>query len=87
MERVHKAVTGTGAMCLAAACQVPDSVPGAIVGARAPGAEIRIASPSGTLPVAASASRDAAGHWQAERVTVFRTQRRLMEGAVVLPYS
>ena len=87
MERVHKAVTGTGAMCLAAACQVPGSVPGAIVGARTPGAEIRIASPSGTLPVAASASKDANGNWQAEKVTVFRTQRRLMEGTVVLPYS
>lgn len=86
MERVHKAVTGTGAMCLAAACQVPDSVPGAIVGARTAGAEIRIGSPSGTLPVAASASKDATGHWQAEKVTVFRTQRRLMEGAVTLPY-
>jgi hypothetical protein len=87
MERVHKAVTGTGAMCLAAACQVPDSLPGVIVGSRAAGAEIRIASPSGTLPVAATALKDPDGVWQAEKVTVFRTQRRLMEGAVILPYS
>lgn len=107
MERLHKAVTGTGAMCLAAACQVPNSLPAGMIGRSAsskgtgdqeagekeaggkgtvtPGGAVRIGTPSGVLTVAASVSRTENGIWQADRVTVYRTQRRLMEGSVVLP--
>jgi 2-methylaconitate cis-trans-isomerase PrpF len=48
------------------------------------GGDVRLGHPSGVLPIAASVSmRD--GHPWAERVTVYRTARRLMEGFVRVP--
>lgn len=85
MERLHRAVTGTGAMCLAAACQVPESLPGRLAATIEPDGDVRIASPAGIATVSAAASRDRDGAWRCNRVTVYRTQRRLMEGRVVLP--
>ena len=85
MERMHRAVTGTGGMCLAAACQVTGSVPQRIARAIEPGGDVRIATPSGIMTAAAKANRLSDGVWDAERVTVYRTQRRLMEGHVLLP--
>jgi len=85
MERLHRAVTGTGGMCLAAACQVEGSIPQRVARALEPGRDVRIATPSGVMTVAADAGRDADGAWRVDSVTVYRTQRRLMEGFVVLP--
>ena len=84
MERIHRAVTGTGAMCLSAAIQVDDSIPNIQGNAPQAGGTLRIGSPSGVLEVAANVGRDANGAWDVESITVFRTQRRLMEGAVLL---
>jgi hypothetical protein len=81
MERIHRAVTGTGAMCLGAAAQVPDSVPHQLTRARH-GEPIRIGSPSGVLDVSAGVSQTSAGAWDVDSITVYRTQRRLMEGWV-----
>ena len=83
MERIHRAVTGTGAMCLSAAIQVTDSVPCSVGRTITSGETLRIGSPSGVLEVAAKVSRDDAGAWDVDSITVFRTQRRLMEGAVL----
>ncbi|MGE4220044.1 MAG: 2-methylaconitate cis-trans isomerase PrpF family protein [Alphaproteobacteria bacterium] len=85
MERMHRAVTGTGGMCLAAACQVTGSVPNRIARPLPPGQDIRIGTPSGAMTVAANVRQDDTGRWQVDSVTVYRTQRRLMEGKVVLP--
>jgi len=85
MERMHRVVTGTGGMCLAAACQVEGSIPHRLARAMEPGQDVRIATPSGVMTVAADAGRDADGAWRVNSVTVYRTQRRLMEGFVVLP--
>lgn len=87
MERLHRAVTGTGAMCLAAACMVDGSIPNTLTNPIQSGQDVRIATPSGVMTVAAQVERDGEGRWQAQRVTVYRTQRRLMEGRVVLPRS
>ena len=84
MERIHRAVTGTGAMCLSAAIQVDDSIPNIQGNAPQAGGTLRIGSPSGVLEVAANVGRDANGAWDVKSITVFRTQRRLMEGAVLL---
>ena len=81
MERIHRAVTGTGAMCLGAAAQVPGTVPNSLTRLRE-GEPVRIGSPSGVLDVSAAVSQDAAGQWDVDSITVFRTQRRLMEGWV-----
>ncbi len=85
MERMHRAVTGTGGMCLAAACQVVGCVPNRLASPLPAGQDIRIGTPSGVVSIAAKADQNAAGQWDVESVTVYRTQRRLMEGFVVLP--
>jgi len=81
MEKTHKAVTLTGAMCLAAACKVTGSIPHSLA---RPSTDVRIGNPSGVLPVGAVVEQTASG-WEARHATVYRTVRRLMEGFVVLP--
>lgn len=83
MGNCHRAFALTAAMCLAVAARVPGSV--VHEAARSPaGADVRLGHPSGVLPVAATVvTRD--GEPFAERVTVYRTARRLMEGFVRIP--
>jgi len=90
MRQVRFALTS--AMCLAVAAQIDGTVVAECASpARAAGGlpkersgSVRLAHPSGVLPVAADvATRDGAP-W-AERVTVYRTARRLMEGFVRVP--
>ena len=83
MGLCHKAVPLTGAMCLGVAAQIEGSTVHRQV--RQMGDTLRIATPSGVLPVGASVSLDG-GRWHCERVTVYRTARRLMEGKVLLPH-
>ncbi|MDF1794205.1 MAG: PrpF domain-containing protein [Thalassobaculaceae bacterium] len=85
MEKCHKAVTGTGAMCLSAACGVAGSVPHRL--RRGSDATVRLASPSGVVALAADVGRGDDGTWQARSISVERTQRRLMEGWVRLPHG
>ena len=46
--------------------------------------DLRLGHPSGVLPIAATVVRKDGAAW-AERVTVYRTARRLMEGYVRVP--
>lgn len=85
MEKCHKAVTGTGAMCLAAACGVAGSVPHRLRLGDDP--RVRMASPSGVVDLAADVARSPDGTWQVRSISVERTQRRLMEGWVRLPHG
>ena len=79
----HRATPLTGAMCLATAIRLPGTIAAEIARVPAdPEADLVIAHPTGKLPVAA---RVANGH-VAETV-VYRTARRLMEGAVLVPSS
>lgn len=78
----HRAVPLTGAMCLAVASRIDGSVVSRI--ARPPASSddaVRIAQPSGLTVVGASVRRQG-DRWTAERATVYRTTRRLMEGFV-----
>ena len=84
MERPHRAVPMTGAMGLAVACRIAGSIPHALATKGARAEEIRVAHPSGTLTVGAEVRQDNAG-WHADSAVVFRTQRRLMQGAVAIP--
>ncbi|MFC7473547.1 2-methylaconitate cis-trans isomerase PrpF family protein [Dankookia sp. GCM10030260] len=84
MERPHRAVPMTGALCLAVACRIEGSIAHTLAARGARPEEVRVAHPSGMLTVGAEVRRDKAG-WQADSAVVFRTQRRLMQGAVALP--
>lgn len=78
----HRAVPLTGAMCLAVASRINGTVVSRI--ARAPAASdepVRIAQPSGLTVVGAAVRREG-DRWIAERATVYRTARRLMDGFV-----
>lgn len=82
MENVHRVLPLTAAMCLAVACRVPGSVCNAVMGEVA--GDIRLANPSGVLPVDARVFAEG-NRLVAETVTVYRTARTLMEGAVLVP--
>jgi len=80
----HRAVPLTGAMCLAVAARIEGSLIHRV--ARRPAAlddPVRIAQPSGLTVVGASVRREG-DSWRAEQATVYRTARRLMDGAVYI---
>lgn len=86
MERPHRALPLTGAMCLATAAAIEGSVVHEMVPSNWRRQEsIAIAHPSGVLSLGARVRRAREGGWLAERVTVTRTARRLMEGRVMVP--
>ena len=82
MGNAHRAFALTAAMCLAVAAQVEGTVVSDCAGGRV--GDLRLGHPSGVLPIAASVGRRDGVAW-AERVTVYRTARRLMEGYVRIP--
>jgi len=83
MGVLHHAMTGTGAVALAAAA----AIPGTIVSRLAPvgtDGRVRFGHPSGVLSVGAEA-REEAGEWTVKKVMMSRSARRLMEGWVRVP--
>ncbi|HEV8473542.1 MAG TPA: PrpF domain-containing protein [Methylomirabilota bacterium] len=87
MGNCHRAFPLTGAMCLAVAARIPGTVVHECVGHAAGNSgssDVRLGHPSGVLPLDAAVSVKDGGP-QAERVTVYRTARRLMEGWVRVP--
>lgn len=82
MERPHRAVPVTGALCLAVALRLPDSVPGRLApGAAVRDGALRIAHPSGITAVDAAVEQDADGP-RALHAALYRTARRLFDGKV-----
>jgi 2-methylaconitate cis-trans-isomerase PrpF len=80
MGNCHRAFALTSAMCLAVAARLDGTVVRECSSA-ADDADVRLGHPSGVLPLDARVSMRG-GVPRAERVTVYRTARRLMEGAV-----
>ena len=83
MGVLHHAMTGTGAVAIAAAA----AIPGTLVHRVAPvgaGGRVRFGHPSGVLAVGAEASEQA-GQWTIQKVMMSRSARRLMEGWVRVP--
>lgn len=81
----HRATPLTAAMCLAVAVRIPGTVASELAApGRDPEADIRVAHPSGVIPVAASVEAEDGAAFAREAV-VYRTARRLMEGAVLVP--
>ena len=82
MGNCHRAFALTGAMCLAVAARIEGTVVREAAGA-CPG-DVRLGHPSGVVPIDAAVTVRDGSPW-AERVTVYRTARRLMEGFVRIP--
>jgi len=80
MGNFHRAITLTGAMCVAVAARVPGTL---IADHVPPTGDVLIGNPSGVLPVQADVTEGSDG-LVAHSATTFRTQRRIMEG--YLPY-
>ena len=83
MGKLHHAMTGTGAVAIAAASAIPGTIVHRIAPLSADGT-IRFGHPSGTLSIGAEATQQD-GRWAIRRVFVSRSARRLMEGWVRIP--
>ena len=83
MGRLHHAMTGTGAVALAAAAAIPGTLVRRCAEPDAAG-RLRFGHPSGITTVGAEARLEA-GQWRVTRVIISRSARRLMEGAVLAP--
>jgi probable AcnD-accessory protein PrpF len=85
MGLLHHAMTGTGAVAIAAAAAIPGTVVSRVAPADADG-RVLFGHPSGTLSVGAEA-REEGGQWAVSKVMMSRSARRLMEGWVHVPAS
>lgn len=83
MGVLHHAMTGTGAVAIAAAAAIPGTIVSRVAPAGADG-RVRFGHPSGVLSVGAEA-REANGQWAVRKVMMSRSARRLMEGWVRVP--
>lgn len=83
MGRVHHALPATGSTALALATLIPGTVPNEIA-VHGTSECVRIGHSSGIIPVEAELN-GTGGNWNAKRVTVWRSARRLMEGVVLVP--
>jgi hypothetical protein len=82
MGKLHHAMTGTGAVAIAAAAVVPGTLVHRLCGGSS--GQVRFGHPSGRLAVGAEATqRD--GRWVVTKVLMSRSARRLMEGWVRVP--
>ena len=84
MGAPHLAIPLTGAMCTGVAAQIAGTLVHECARRVEPGAPLRIGHGSGALPVAAEVSSRDNG-WFADKVSVFRTARMLMDGQVFAP--
>ncbi|MGM8870462.1 2-methylaconitate cis-trans isomerase PrpF [Psychrobacter sp. 2Y5] len=83
MGQLHHAMMGTAAVAIAAAA----TTQGTLVNAAAGGgslSEVRFGHPSGTLLVGGK-TEQVDGRWQAKKVSMSRSARRIMEGEVFVP--
>jgi len=84
MERAHRAVPVTGALCLGVACRVAGTVVQAVAMAPVAGGPVRVGNPSGVVQAGAEVVETAQG-WRAGSASLYRTARALMQGAVGVP--
>lgn len=84
MGRMHHAMTGTGAVALAAAAATPGTVVSRITGLRS-GEPLRFAHASGVMTTSVVTATGPDGAVTVTKAVMSRTARRLMEGFVCLP--
>ena len=80
----HLAIPLTGALCVAVAARLPGTLVAECAAPVPPGMALKVGHGSGALPVWAEVVRHG-GDWRAEKVSVMRTARVLMEGRVFAP--
>ena len=83
MGNVHRAVSLTGAMCVASAVRIPGTIAHDIASEKG---TTLVGNPSGLLPVEAQV-HVTANDINIVSATTYRTQRRIMEGSVLFPAS
>ncbi|MBY6108491.1 2-methylaconitate cis-trans isomerase PrpF [Ferrimonas balearica] len=83
MGKLHHAMMGTAAVAIAVAAAIPGTLVNEAVAGEVSG-QVRFGHPSGTLKVGAEVVEQD-GQWQARSVTMSRSARVLMEGAVRIP--
>ena len=83
MGKLHHAMTGTGAVAIAAAAAIPGTIVHRISPLSAEGT-VRFGHPSGTLALGADAIRQER-QWVIRKVMVSRSARCLMEGWIQVP--
>ncbi len=79
----HRAVPLTGGMCLAVAANLQETLVHNLARDKL-ATTVRLGSPSGVIPIGATIRRDG-GNLTVDRITTYRTARRLMEGSVLIP--
>ncbi len=85
MGRLHHAMTGTGAVSLAAAAAIPGTLAAGLAPRRPGNLTLRIGHPSGVMSTSVELGRSAGGGMTVTRAVMSRTARRLMEGMVCVP--
>lgn len=83
MGQLHHAMTGTGAVAIAAAAAIPGTLVHRVAPV-GPDGRVRFGHPSGSLAVGAEAA-EFDGEWAVKKVIMSRSARRLMEGFVRVP--
>ena len=83
MGPLHHAMTGTGAVAIAAAVAIPGTIPNRLA-RKTPDGRVRFGHPSGALSVGAEA-KEVGGEWIVGKAMMSRSARRLMEGWVRVP--
>lgn len=86
MGKLHRAYALSGAACTAVAAQVEGTVVHEVLRGTLRDGRVRIGHPAGVLDVAASVAWRG-GEWVVDKVTTYRTARRLMEGCALVPWS
>jgi 2-methylaconitate cis-trans-isomerase PrpF len=82
----HLAVPITGALCVAVASRIEGTVVHRVSRQTSDAyRSLRIGHPSGVTVVEAKVERSENSEWQAHEAVVWRTARRLMEGAILVP--
>lgn len=82
MQRPHKALAVTGAICTAVASAVPGSIVAETIGK--PVTNVRLGHPSGVLRVASRTRHDTNGGIVIESAEIERTARLIMEGELYI---
>ena len=83
MGKLHHAMTGTGAIAIAAAAAIPGTLANLLI-IKPIGQQLTIGHPAGSIMVGVDALQQD-GQWTIRRATMSRTARRLMSGEIFVP--
>jgi 2-methylaconitate cis-trans-isomerase PrpF len=84
MEQAHRAIPVTGALCVATASRLANTLVCDVISARNI-TGIKIGTPSGVLEVDAVVECPQTSNPRVKQASIWRTTRRLMEGLVLVP--